>query len=75
MNIHINKHTKFQSWEKKPIFGEYPVHIQSGKFTVTILFHDLESLKRFNYTLNDMISEIEDESWLSSGLEDGGFRL
>jgi len=38
LNIHINKHTRFQSWEGQTIFNEYPVHIRSGNFTVTLLF-------------------------------------
>ncbi len=61
MNIHINKHTRFQNWDKKTIFDEYPLHIRTGgKFTVTLLFHDTESLERMNHMLGCMLFEIEE---------------
>lgn len=62
MNIHINKTTRFQSWEGKTIFGEYPVYIRPGNFTVTLMFHDKESMNRLCQLLVEMIFEIENES-------------
>jgi hypothetical protein len=62
MNIHINKTTRFQSWEGKTVFGEYPVYIRPGNFTVTLMFHDKESMNRLCQLLVEMIFEIENES-------------
>jgi hypothetical protein len=62
MNIHINKTTRFQSWEGKTVFGEYPVYIRPGNFTVTLMFHDKESMNRLCQLLVKMIFEIENES-------------
>ncbi len=59
MNIHINKHTRFQAWEGKTIFNEYPVHIRSGNFTVTLLFHDCDSMEKLRQVLTDTLFEIE----------------
>jgi hypothetical protein len=58
MNIHINKQTRFQSWEGRTIFGEYPVHIRPGNFTVTLLFHDEESIDNLRQILNQTLLEI-----------------
>jgi hypothetical protein len=62
MNIHINKHTRFQPWQGKTIFNEYPVHIRSGNFTVTLLFHDKESIDNLSQILEETMSEIPDDS-------------
>ncbi|MGE5605650.1 MAG: hypothetical protein ACM3YE_08165 [Bacteroidota bacterium] len=59
MNVHINKTTRLQSWEGKTIFGEYPVYIRPGNFTVTLMFHDKESINRFCQILMDTIFEID----------------
>lgn len=61
MNIHINKTTRFQAWEGRTVFGEYPVFIRPGNFTVTLLFHDKESINRLCRLLLDMVAEIEAE--------------
>lgn len=58
MNIHINKQTRFQSWEGKTIFGEYPVHIRPGNFTVTLMFHDEESIDNLRQILSQTLLEI-----------------
>jgi len=58
VNIHINKHTRFQSWDGKTIFNEYPVHIRSGNFTVTLLFHDRDSIDNLRH-LAETMCEIE----------------
>jgi len=62
MNIHINKHTRFQPWQGKTIFNEYPVHIRSGNFTVTLMFHDRESVNNLRQILEETMSEIPDDS-------------
>jgi hypothetical protein len=62
MNIHINKTTRFQSWEGKTIFGEYPVHIRPGNFTVTLMFHDQESIERLSQLLDETVVQIESRS-------------
>jgi hypothetical protein len=62
MNIHINKTTRFQSWEGKTVFGEYPVYIRPGNFRVTLMFHNKESMNRLCQLLVEMIFEIENES-------------
>lgn len=64
MNIHINKHTRFQSWEGKTIFNEYPVHIRSGNFTVTLLFHDRESINNLRQILTETMFEIEPKEFM-----------
>lgn len=64
MNIHISKNTGFQTWEQRTIFGEYPLHIRPGNFTVTILFHDLEAIRLMYEMLAQMMLEIEGEFWL-----------
>jgi hypothetical protein len=61
MNIHINKTTRLQPWDGKTVFGEYPVFIRPGNFTVTLLFHDKESINRFCQLLMDTIFEIDSE--------------
>ncbi|KKM12411.1 hypothetical protein SY88_04545 [Clostridiales bacterium PH28_bin88] len=66
MNIHINKHTRFQSWEGKTIFNEYPVHIRSGNFTVTFLFHDRESIDSLRQILTKTMFEIEPGEFLEN---------
>jgi hypothetical protein len=62
MNIHINKHTRFQPWQGKTIFNEYPVHIRSGNFTVTLMFHDRESIDNLRQILEETMAEIPDDS-------------
>lgn len=59
VNIHINKTTRIQTWEGKTVFGEYPVYIRPGNFTVTLMFHDKESINRFCQLLMDTIFEID----------------
>lgn len=59
MNIHINKNTRIQPWEHKTIFGEYPVHLRPGNFTVTLLFHDAASISRLHEVLAQTLLEIE----------------
>jgi len=59
MNIHINKTTRLQPWEGKTVFGEYPVFIRPGNFTVTLMFHDKESINRLCQILMDTIFEID----------------
>jgi len=66
MNIHINKHTRFQSWEGKTIFNEYPVHIRSGNLTVTLLFHDMESIEDLRQILTETILEIDSNVFLEN---------
>jgi len=66
MNIHINKTTRFQSWEGKTIFGEYPVHIRPGNFTVTLMFHDKESIERLSQLLDDTMFEIESRALMKN---------
>lgn len=66
MNIHINKHTRFQSWEGKTIFNEYPVHIRSGNLTVTLLFHDRESIENLHQILTETMVEIIPEELLEN---------
>lgn len=58
MNIRINKHTKLENWKRKTIFSEFPIHIKAGNLVVTLLFHDLESLKKMRDTLDNTIYEI-----------------
>ena len=58
MNIHINKQTRFQPWEGRTIFGEYPVHIRPGNFTVTLMFHDEESIDNLRQILAQTLLEI-----------------
>lgn len=59
VNIHINKHTRFQTWEGRTIFNEYPVHIRTGNFTVTLLFHDRDSMDQLRQILAETICEID----------------
>jgi hypothetical protein len=62
MNIHINKTTRFQSWEGKTVFGEFPVYLRPGNFTVTLMFHDKESINRLCQLLIETVFQIENES-------------
>lgn len=55
MNIHINKNTRLQPWNGQTVFNEYPVFIRPGNFTVTLMFHDAESIGRLNSLLADML--------------------
>lgn len=64
MNIHIDKHTRFQTWDGKTIFSEYPVHIRSGNFTVTLLFHDRDSIDNLRQLLAQTLLEIEPDELL-----------
>jgi len=66
MNIHINKTTRLQSWEGKTVFGEYPLFIRPGNFTVTLMFHDKESITRLCELLMEMVFEIENNLGLQS---------
>ncbi|MDK2894341.1 MAG: hypothetical protein PWQ98_467 [Moorella sp. (in: firmicutes)] len=59
MNLHINRFTRFQSWEGKTIFNEYPLHIRHGNITVTLLFQDKESIERLWQLLGATMLEIE----------------
>jgi hypothetical protein len=68
MNIHINKTTRFQSWEGQTIFGEYPVYIRPGNFTVTLMFHNKESINRLCQLLVETIFEIESKSISENGI-------
>jgi hypothetical protein len=66
LNIHINKHTRFQSWEGQTIFNEYPVHIRSGNFTVTLLFHDKESIDCLRQILEETMFQIGSAEFMES---------
>jgi len=66
MNIHINKTTRLQSWEGNTVFGEYPLYIRPGNFTVTLMFHDKEIINRFCELLMDMAFEIDANLGLQS---------
>lgn len=68
MNIHINKTTRLQSWEGQTVFGEYPVYIRPGNFTVTLMFHDKESINRLCQLLVETIFEIESNSTSENGI-------
>lgn len=70
MNIHINRYTHYQTWENKKIFDDYPIHIKNGKFTVTLLFQEKESILELSDTLKEMVNEIENNDWLTSETED-----
>jgi len=59
MNIHISKHTRLQPWEGRPVFGEYPVYIRPGNFTVTLLFADADSVRRLYEMLAELLSDID----------------
>lgn len=59
MNIRINKHTKLENWKHKTIFSEFPVHIKAGNLVVTLLFHDLESMKKLRDILDKTIYEVD----------------
>lgn len=59
MNIHINKQTRLQPWHNQTIFGEYPLFIRPGNFTVSLLFHDAESISRVAEMLSKMLLEIQ----------------
>lgn len=59
MNIHISKHTRLQSWEGKTIFGEYPIYLRPGNFTVTLLFADAHSVRRLYEMLAELLADIE----------------
>jgi len=65
MNIHITKHTRLQPWEGKTIFGDYPLHLRPGNFTVTLLFADAESIRRLHEMLGQLLAEIEVEPMFS----------
>ncbi len=58
MNIHITKLTRLQSWEGRTIFGDYPLHLRPGNFTVTLLFADAESVRRLYEMLGQLLAEI-----------------
>jgi hypothetical protein len=62
LNIHINKTTRFQSWQGQTVFGEYSVYIPLGNFTVTLMFHDQESINRLCQLLSETIFEIQNKS-------------
>ncbi len=64
MNIHINKNTRFQSWGGKTIFNEYPVHIRSGNFTVTLMFHDFDSMDSLRQILTETMYEVKPDGFL-----------
>ncbi|MFW6280985.1 MAG: hypothetical protein ACOC2I_03930 [Halanaerobium sp.] len=59
MNIHISKQTQFELLKKKPIFGEYPLFIRKGSFTVTLFFKDKEAVTVLMNILSDMKQDIE----------------
>ncbi len=62
MNIHINRLARFQSWERKTIFNEYPVHIRPGNFTVTLLFNDTECIDRLRQILDGTVPRFPTDS-------------
>jgi len=62
VNIHINKTTRLQGWDGKTVFGEFPVYIRPGNFTVTLMFHDKESINRLCQLLLDTMFEIDADS-------------
>jgi len=65
VNIHITKHTRLQPWEGRTIFGDYPLHLRPGNFTVTLLFADADSIGRVHGMLGQMLAEIEARPTLS----------
>jgi hypothetical protein len=69
MNIHINKNTRLQPWNGQTVFNEYPVFIRPGNFTVTLMFHDAESIGRLNSLLADMLLEIDDTIWVPPSIK------
>ncbi len=75
MNIHINKNTRFQSWNKQTVFNEYPLYIKPGTFTVSLLFHDAGSIRKLAQMLDEMLIEIETNDWTSSSSRFGEAHL
>lgn len=70
MNIHINKTTRLQPWEGKTVFGEYPVFIRPGSFTVTLMFHDRESIDRLYLLLKETMVEIDTQEFMKECFPD-----
>lgn len=58
MNVRIDKQTRLQSWKRNTIFGDYPVHIRAGNLTITLLFADVDSLRRLGDLLEQTLKEI-----------------
>lgn len=58
VNIHINRTTRLQPWDGRTVFGEYPVFIRPGNFTVTLLFHDAEAVRKLYDILGQTLIEI-----------------
>jgi len=75
VNIHVNRYTRLQSWQGKTIFGDYPLHLRPGNFTVTLLFHDAQSVRRVYEMLGELLADIESAplvpSWPSPPEEPG----
>jgi hypothetical protein len=59
MNIHVTKHTRLQSWEGKTVFGEYPLYLRPGNFTVALLFADAASVRRLYDMLSELLEDID----------------
>lgn len=64
MNIHINKHTRLQSWDGTTIFGDFPLHLRCGNLTVTLLFADADAIHRLHAMLADLLLDIEGTAFL-----------
>lgn len=64
LNVHINKTTRLQPWEGRTVFGEYPVFIRPGNFTVTLMFHDRESIDRLCRLLKETVAEIDTQEFM-----------
>lgn len=61
MNIHINKHTRLQPWEGRTVFGDYPLYMRPGNFTVALLFADVDAVRRLYNMLGELIDDIDIE--------------
>lgn len=61
MNIHINKHTRLQPWEGRTVFGDYPLYLRPGNFTVALLFADADAVRRVYNMLGELLDDIDVE--------------
>lgn len=69
MNIHISKHTLYQTWDKHTVFDEYPLYIRKGSYTITIFFKDKDAIRKLKEILQVMMEEIDDYLWSKSMAE------
>lgn len=62
MSLHISKHTQYQTWDKDPVFNEFPLYIRKGSYIFTIFFKDRHAVTKMLDMLEVLLRQIDEHN-------------